>query len=93
MNRHCLGALLACCLGVSAHAGTEVISAETVEYLDCLVRIKVVGDNLGIRPVYIVDTDLLTIARFPTNDGSGESILVTCSQPDRKMIINRSWGD
>lgn len=39
------------------------------------------------KVVNIVDTDILSIKRMCTNDGS---VLVTCSKPDNKMVLTKS---
>jgi len=45
------------------------------------------ADDLAIAPVNIVESNELRIVRFNTSDGS---VLVTCSRPDRKMIVVQS---
>ena len=80
--------MLACAGDLSAK--TEVLGTYTMSYQDCLTNIAAVSQQLRVRPDYIVQTNILTTARFRTNDGSGESILVTCSKPDRKMVLNRT---
>ena len=74
-----------------ALAGTRVIAKETMDFETCLARIRSVASSLGVAPINIVETNEVRIVRFPTNDGSGKSILVTCSRPDRQMLINESW--
>ena len=74
-----------------AHAGTEVIKTEQMSFEQCNELIRRMAGQLGVAPINVVETSIMRIVRFPTNDGSGESILVTCSKPDRKMIVNRSW--
>jgi hypothetical protein len=56
----------------------------------CLLLIRKTAAKLGVAPTNIVETDILRVVRFPTNDGSGQSILVTCSKPDEKLVINLS---
>ena len=82
--------MLACAGDLSAK--TEVLGTctYTMSYRDCLAKIESVSRQLRVRPDYIVQTGILTMARFRTNDGSGESILVTCSKPDRMMVLNRT---
>jgi hypothetical protein len=57
----------------------------------CVATIQLTANRLGIAPINVVETTILRIVRFKTNDGSGKSLLVTCSKPDRKMVINESW--
>ncbi len=74
-----------------AQAGTRVLKKETRSFDSCLAVIRETASTLGVAPINIVETNILRIVRFPTNDGSGKSILVTCSRPDNMMLINESW--
>ena len=74
-----------------AAAGTRTLLKETMSFNDCLQRIRTMSTNLGQAPKNIVETGILRIVRFKTNDGSGKSILVTCSKRDRTVLINESW--
>lgn len=53
----------------------------------CIDSIQDVSTELGKAPINIVETNTVRIVRFNTVDGS---VLVTCSRPDRKMVITRS---
>ena len=72
-------------------AGTRVVDKQSVSFEACLETIRQVSTSLGVAPVNIVETSILRVVRFNTDDGSGKSILVTCSKPDQKMLINESW--
>ena len=72
---------------VVAFAGTEVVETRTMPFEHCLLTIAKVAKDLGVNPHHIVDTNIVRMSRFHTSDGS---VLVTCSRPDRKMIINVS---
>lgn len=74
-----------------AHAGTRVVLSEERSFEACVATIQATATKLGVAPTNIVETTILRIVRFNTNDGSGKSILVTCSGPDKKMIVNESW--
>ena len=71
-------------------AKTRVLRTDAMEYRACLASIRAVSRKLGVTPRTIVSTGILTMVRFPTNDGSGQSLLVTCSKMDRKRVINLS---
>jgi hypothetical protein len=74
----------------TALAETEVLSRTAMSFEDCVRSIDKVSANLGVAPLLIVSTSILKVVRFPTNDGSRESILVTCSKPDGVQVINKS---
>lgn len=78
-------------LAPTALAGTRVLKKEKRDFQSCLAIIRSTATNLGVAPINIVETKELRVVRFPTDDGSGKSILVTCSKPDGLMIINESW--
>lgn len=74
-----------------ALAGTKVVATKSMSFEACIASIQEVATKLATAPVNIVETTILRVVRFNTNDGSGKSILVTCSRPDQKMVINESW--
>ena len=74
---------------VSSFAEATSIS-ETASFELCLATIQRTASRLGVAPANIVETEILRMVRFPTNDGTGESILVTCSKLDQKMVITHS---
>jgi hypothetical protein len=77
-------------VAATAHADTKVVHKESMDFETCLARIRTVATQLGVAPINIVETSILRVVRFPTNDGSGKSILVTCSKPDRQLLINET---
>ncbi len=68
-------------------AKTEVLGTRTMSYSDCRAKIETIASLLGVRPDYSVQSDLLTLGRFWLKEGRDESLLVTCSEPDRKMVV------
>ena len=79
-------------IAVGAHAGnaaaaTEGTAQQPITFEDCLATIRLASSRLGAVPIPIVQTSMFQIVRFETNDGSGKSVLVTCSAPDRKLIV------
>jgi len=41
----------------------------------------------GVAPINVVETSDVRIVRFLTSDGS---VLISCSRPDRKMVVTIS---
>ena len=78
------------CAATPSVAETEVISKVSMSFEDCLLTIRKVSSQLGVAPTNVVETNILRIVRYTMNDGSGESILITCSGPDNLQIINKS---
>jgi hypothetical protein len=74
----------------ASFAETEVVSKVPMSFEDCLGSIRKVSSQLGVAPTNVVETNILRIVRFTTNDGSGESILITCSGPDNLQIVNKT---
>lgn len=62
-------------------------ATRTIEFEACLTAIRSMANDFAIAPVNIVESNDLRIVRFNTSDGS---VLVTCSRPDRKMIVVQS---
>ena len=58
--------------------------ATPMSFEQCLTMIRQVSGQRGVAPVNIVETNAVRMVRFPTADGS---VLVTCSRPDRKMVV------
>jgi len=61
-----------------------------MSFQDCLSRKTQVIASLGVNPrhiIPIVNTGIMTMDRICTSDGS---VLITCSKPDRKMIVTKS---
>lgn len=74
-------------LAVAAPAFAQESTTRTMTFDQCLQNIRSVSSQLGVAPINIVETNDMRMVRFPTADGS---VLVTCSRPDRKMVITRS---
>lgn len=64
-----------------------VSKGSSMDFTACLSRIRTMSSELGVAPSNIVETADMRVVRFHATDGS---VLVTCSKPDRKMIITRS---
>lgn len=91
MNRAVILLFLVSIFACPAVAGTKVLRSESMRFDACLALIRETSSKLGVAPINIVETNILRMVRFKTNDGSGESLLVTCSKLDQKLIINLSW--
>ncbi len=66
---------------------TTMSTTKTMSFENCLQVIRSTAADLGVAPINIVETNDLRMVRFPTVDGS---VLVTCSRPDRKMVLTIS---
>ncbi len=73
------GLLLTTSAGFSGQTVTKSMSFEA-----CLETIRQMATTLGIAPTNVVETSILRMVRLPAADGS---LLVTCSKPDQKMIL------
>lgn len=62
-------------------------TSEPMSFEACLQVIQRTATQLGVAPINITETTDIRIVRFPTSDGS---VLVTCSRPDRKMVMTVS---
>jgi len=62
-------------------------TSQSMSFQECLQVIQRTSSQLGVAPINIVETSIMRMVRFPTNDGS---VLVTCSGPDRKMVLTHS---
>ncbi len=60
----------------------------SMSFESCLETIRKTARKLGIASINVVETNILRIVRFNGSDGG--SVLVTCSRPDRKMVITLS---
>ena len=88
MNKTCLGCA-AFALGFSAAPSVAQPSSVTrsMSFDQCLQTIRSVSTSLRVAPVNLVETNILRMVRFRTRDGS---VLVTCSRPDRRMVITQN---
>jgi len=68
-------------------ASAQQSTSKSMSFEDCLKVIRNTATDLGVAPINIVETSEARIVRFPTSDGS---VLVTCSKPDRKMVMTIS---
>lgn len=70
---------------------TPLYAAESksvsMDFDRCLATIRETASSLGVAPINIAETNIMRIVRFVTADGS---VLITCSKPDRKMVITKS---
>lgn len=80
-------ALTALPLLISAGAVAQESTSQSMSFEQCLQVIQRTATQLGVAPVNVVETTDLRIVRFPTTDGS---VLVSCSRPDRKMVMTVS---
>ena len=71
-------------------AEAKTVMVKSMMFEKCIIHVASVAADLVINPITIVDTDILMIVRFITNDGSGTSFLATCSRPDRKFVLTQS---
>lgn len=62
-------------------------TSKSMSFEECLQTIQRTASQLGVAPINIVETTEMRMVRFPTRDGS---VLVTCSRPDRKMVMTVS---
>jgi hypothetical protein len=62
-------------------------SSKSMPFRECLATIEQVSTDLGVTPINVIETTTVRMVRFNTADGS---VLVTCSEPDEKMVITRS---
>ncbi|MEZ0246058.1 MAG: hypothetical protein ACAH09_05420 [Methylophilaceae bacterium] len=70
-----------------AAASSQTIS---LSFEECLARKETVISQLGVNPkniIPVVNTNIMTMTKLCTVDGS---VIVTCSKPDRKMVITQS---
>lgn len=75
-------------LNFSASAQSAVESeSRSLDFDSCLAVIRQTASELSIAPINIAETNILRVVRFPLPDGS---VLITCSKPDRKMIVTKS---
>lgn len=78
--------LLVAPLTVSAVESTT----RDMSFDQCIDLIQRTATQLSSAPLNVVETTEVRIVRFLTDDGSGGSVLVTCSRPDHKMVMTIS---
>jgi hypothetical protein len=79
--------VVAAIIAVPAAAEVPRSAAVVMSFDQCLEAIRKTASQLGVAPINIVETDILRMVRFCTDDGS---IVVTCSRADQRMVITRS---
>lgn len=70
-----------------AAASSQTVS---LNFEECLARKEAVISQLGVNPkdiIPVVNTNIMTMTKLCTVDGS---VIVTCSRPDKKMVITQS---
>jgi hypothetical protein len=85
-QRLCVLAIIGAAPGVEA-ANEPQSTSQPMSFEDCLQAIRQTASQLGIAPLNVVETNILRMVRFCSEDGS---VLVTCSEPDQKMVVTRS---
>ena len=78
-----------------AIAAPAIVSAaestsESMAFESCLELIRRTSTQIGVSPTNIVETNDLRMVRWETNGGSCQSVLVTCSRQDQKMVMTIS---
>jgi hypothetical protein len=87
MDKLLIGLFSVAMIAASGAAFSAESTTKTMSFEACLEAIRSVASDLGVAPINIVETNDLRMVRFPTADGS---VLVTCSRPDRKMVLTIS---
>ena len=70
-----------------AAASSQTMS---MSFQECIAKREAVITQLGVNPrdiIPVVNTNVMTMTKLCTVDGS---IIVTCSKPDRKMVVTTS---
>lgn len=80
-----LAGVLACLFASTSFA--QQSTSKSMSFEECLQVIQRTATQLGVAPINIDETTDVRMVRFPTGDGS---VLVTCSRPDRKMVMTIS---
>ena len=62
-------------------------TSKSMSFSNCLKVIRDTSQQLGIAPRNNVETNDLRMVKFVTSNGD---VLVTCSRPDRKMVLTIS---
>jgi hypothetical protein len=71
-----------------AVAAEPQTTTEAMSFDACVRSIQTTAAQLGVAPINIVETNIVRMVRFCADDG--QSVLVTCSGPDRKRAITLS---
>lgn len=76
--------------GPRSAAATLPTTTRSMSFAACQQTLRQTIRTMGVRPwdvVRLVDTDVITMTRVCTNDGS---VLIMCSRPDEKMVVTKS---
>jgi hypothetical protein len=73
--------------GFDARAETANTRVATMDFSECLSIIGEVSQEVDEEPVKLVSTGDLVTVRIPASDGF---VTVSCSRPDRRMVLTRS---
>jgi hypothetical protein len=79
-------ALLLLGLTLANAAVADQTTTTSTPFEKCLAKIEALATKIGTAPVNLVETSVLRMVRFAAEDGS---LLVTCSKPDSKMIVEQ----
>jgi hypothetical protein len=74
----------------SSGTAPPVSDSISMSFQDCLSRKTQIVASLNVNPrdiIPIVNTGIMTMDRICTSDGS---VLITCSKPDKKMVVTKS---
>jgi len=76
-------------LALTAALAVAQVKSESrsMDFEACVKTIRTMTARIGQAPKNIVETNDMRMVRFRLSDGS---VLVTCSRPDRKLVITRS---
>lgn len=66
---------------------TTIFTQDGLSMSQCKRMIAGMSDNLGVKPITIVDTDLACLVKLFGRDGE---YLFTCSALDRKLVVTLS---
>ena len=72
------------CLFVAPPATAHEPIVKSMSFEACLQVIMNTATELGTAPVNIVETSILRMVKFVTQDGY---VLVACSRPDHRMVV------
>ena len=83
------GASLILCLALlgSQARGETYSKAQSMSFENCKRFTEKSVRELGVPFDAVVRTEIFWITKIPTRDGA---VLISCSKPDRKMVLTRS---
>jgi len=80
-------AVLAAALLPLAISAAPKSTSKAMSFEDCLTVVRNTATQLGVAPINVVETRDMRMVRFVTTTGS---VLITCSRPDRSMVVTVS---